>query len=672
MGILTRLREGCLRAAARRWPDGIRDDLVRAWHAEVAALDAQPGGRWRSLTFAVSLAASPMRYDEDGVPSVRWEWLRAPGPLLRLAAGLVLAGGFGVGLWLAVRLLVTTVLIEGLSLPIDGPSIALLYSAASTLVTSGYAVAAGRWLAVRAAAGTAAGTAAIGDLARAAIAVAVLGAVLVVWLGSGEIGFAAAGPKTSVAAVAAWAVVTFGVVVVTSRRVAAGRILRAWGAAVVGTPLAAWLAAAVGSAFTSLTSEYDRADGVVLLYDPLWLVLAAACTLLPSTLCAVSFGWAAARARPLATADPTMAAPPGPRPDDPPRAASPVRNWPPDAAQVVAVLAAAGAAVVWAVGIAVLQSPSEPTSPYAGQNNTYWVRELRWDAIVAVVLAVVVCAGGRRRAVREAVLGGLAWVAVDIALDRAELSHGVAPLAVGAVVVAVAGCYRGATDHSGAADHSGATDDRDAARGAPGYRVLLNAAGVAAVLAGLATLTESAEDTEWALNPGSAAVGCVLALVALAAALTAAPRRSRGRHLAAAAALATGAAPWVLRAWWPRPMPARSLAGIGLILVLLACVTALARRRPRRTGQWLWYPVIPLGAMVSALAVVYVALLALMIMDVGGVLTALAGNPAINSADEDVIDVVPGVLAGLAAGRLLARAPTVPRGRSRDLSIHAP
>ncbi|MGY0006295.1 hypothetical protein [Micromonospora sp. I033] len=55
--VTRRLAGSLLRAAVRRWPAELRDDLVREWDAELHVL-AGRGERWRMLRFAASLATS--------------------------------------------------------------------------------------------------------------------------------------------------------------------------------------------------------------------------------------------------------------------------------------------------------------------------------------------------------------------------------------------------------------------------------------------------------------------------------------------------------------------------------------------------------------------------------------------------------------------------------------
>ncbi|GIH15221.1 hypothetical protein [Rugosimonospora africana] len=658
MGILTRLTRGCLRLGVRRWPAELRDGLAQEWLAELAALEREPGNAWRRLTFAVSLAASPLTYDEHGLPSSRGEWWRAPGPVLRASLGLLLAGGFSLGFWLTAQMLLNSLLLDHRAIHEESSylRIALIVAALAAALTSAYAAVAGWWLGGRAGA-SARGA---GIWRRAGLAVGILGAVLIVaWQGGSEEAFAGVRRGGFATTILAWALVTFAVVVVACRRVAAGQTRRSWGVAAAGALLASVLAPVAAAPFGAFGGGEGR-----------WQIALIACRLLPLTVCAVSFGWAAARPR-LAGATAT-----GPTvvPSVGAVAAvdfiaavdsldsldsvagelsaldGEVRTRRLTTTQVAVTVAAAGAAVLWAIGLVLLQPMSEPAAGSMGGNNTYWARELRWDAIVAVVLAVVVCARARRRATAEALLGGLVWLAADVAFDRAELSHGGISLAAVAAGVAVVGCYRGMTG-----------------RGTRHRAGLLVVAAVGTVLSGVSLLTESPTDTEPALNLGSAGASCALGLIAIGAAFSAAPRLSRIRYsiccLGGAVAVAM---PWLLRDWYPKPTSARMPLGLGFTALLAICVAVVAWRRPEKPSQWLRYPAVAAGTLLVFPVVFTPAVIALMLINVGGVFTALAGNPPINSADEDVILMMPAVLAGVVLGGLLVIGES---GRNRPVEL---
>ncbi|GIF04036.1 hypothetical protein [Actinoplanes siamensis] len=81
-----------LRAAARRWPSGVRAEMLREWQAEIAYLETEPGTAWLRLRFVLSLLASPPVRDPDGVPR---GW-REAAPGLGAAGALMLSGVAGM------------------------------------------------------------------------------------------------------------------------------------------------------------------------------------------------------------------------------------------------------------------------------------------------------------------------------------------------------------------------------------------------------------------------------------------------------------------------------------------------------------------------------------------------------------------------------------------------
>ncbi|WP_433790559.1 hypothetical protein [Actinoplanes sp. CA-252034] len=97
--ILTRLTRWALRAAARRWPADLREDLHREWLAELSHLEQQPGRAGARLGYAVSLLTSPPARDAAGVPR-GWAEARSG---ISPAAALMLAALLGIGVVRAVR-----------------------------------------------------------------------------------------------------------------------------------------------------------------------------------------------------------------------------------------------------------------------------------------------------------------------------------------------------------------------------------------------------------------------------------------------------------------------------------------------------------------------------------------------------------------------------------------
>lgn len=622
MGVVTRVVHACLRLAVRRWPAELRDELSRDWLAELAVLEQQPGTTWQRLWFAVSLATGP-RADDEGLPHARGQWWRAPGPVAGASLVLLLVAGFGLGLSAAVESPIRSRLFE-----FDGSSdlawwrwADLLADLVAAVVTAVYGVVVcrrlGRWYASRSSRSLTA--------AHAALAVASLGVVLLGWQRS--IAEIDAILVSGMILVAVWALATFVLVVVTTRLVAAGRSRRGWVSALFGVPLAAGLAAT--AAVPPRMPGGDIPEGDIGASAP-WQVMVLAIWVLPWTASAISFGWAAARphgAGPVAVDAPVPHMPPVVRGQTHAR---------PTAPQLIVTVAAAGAAVLWAIGLVLWQPLSEPTD-VVGENSTYWARELRWYAIAAMVLAVVVCARGQRRATGYALLGGLAWLVADIGLDRAELPLGTAPVAIAAAAVAVGSCYQGT-----------------AAKGEPSRTRLLVVASIAAVLAGLSLLTTSPTGIEPALDPASSAVSCLLAVIAIGAALGATHRPSPTRSTLGYVAVAIAAtAPWALRGPHPNPTLETVSLLFGFSALLILIVAMVAWRRPATARQSLRFPAVAVCALLAVPLVLMPAVITFMIVGVCGVFTALAGNPPINSADSDVILVFPGIATGLVIGALV-------------------
>ncbi|MBB4745056.1 hypothetical protein BJY16_008515 [Actinoplanes octamycinicus] len=625
MGFLSRLTAACLRAAARRWPADLRDDLAREWAAELDELERRPGTAGRRLAFAISLAITPLSFDEEGAPRGGWEWLRA-GAALRSASQVALAGAFGMGLAMVIRSILGESLLDfgdsGNAWLLIG---ALANSVVAALVT-GYAVVAGRWIGRRGAPDP--GPA--GSLGVAATVVLPLAALLSFFLLVRTEGIFV----NCLLAAGCWALLTMLLVAATVRALSAGRRARARLLAVLGVPLAA----ALPDLPLHLGSVVDL---------PIYLLVSVISTiglLLPWTVFAVVFARATVRRW-------TTAVVPV-EPEVEPVAAGPVDAQPPwwrltVERFVLAGLAAAGAAA-WAVGVTVLQPLSEPAhlQDATGENNTYWARELRWGALFAVILVLLVWARGDRRATRAVLLGGLLWLVADIQLDRIDPTSGTVMLAAVTAVAALGACAAVGMLPS-----------------VPRHRVLLTVALIAAVMSALATETESPTDVERALNLGSAAVGSLLAMVAVAAATRAAGAVSpfRGAVALVLGALA-GAGPWLIRLRHPQPDDVRFQENLLLLVLLLVAVVVLAGPRPRHRRDWLRLPASAALAVVVVPAVLVPLLFACIALPIAALFTALAGNPPVNGADTDLIAVLIAIPTGLVAGRLPLTRPFRPRG----------
>lgn len=311
---------------------------------------------------------------------------------------------------------------------------------------------------------------------------------------------------------------------------------------------------------------------------------------------------------------------------------------------------AAVAAVLWAVNMTVLQPLTEPGAPWSQispGNNTYWARDLRFATIVAVVVGLVVAGRGDRRWSRPAVLLGAAWVAADLAVDRAD------PTDVAAtVLLAVAGCVALAALATVLVRRH-----RGTPVAAPRRRVLATAACVAGVLAAVVATIESPTDREPELNPAAFATGALLVVAAVVAALAAAPAQVRVRSWLALGLSAVG----VLGVGWVRAVEPvqRTLPQVAVGAVLIVGLSLLAWDWPDGRPDWGRHLLAAIAGLVGPMGMVLVAGLVTLVLRVGAPFTALAGNPAINAADSDLLYSLAGLLAGLGMSLLLARPPAL-------------
>ncbi|GAA4908811.1 hypothetical protein LX16_2990 [Stackebrandtia albiflava] len=294
---------------------------------------------------------------------------------------------------------------------------------------------------------------------------------------------------------------------------------------------------------------------------------------------------------------------------------------------------AAVAAIWWGFAITVLQPASEPPNPPAPDmsvgNNVYWVRETRWAMIVLVVLAFVWAhRGNHRRTLTVALPAGIAWIAADILLDRADVA-GMAATAITTVValaVVAAGAFWSASVPAARPQQSG----------------LLAAFCVAAVLMPAAAAIESPTDVEPALHWAGAIGGLLSLAVALGCAVAAS---STPVKVPVVAGIAVTGVLLVAAARLASPDgQARPFVTVATIALLLVAGYLVAVHGPGRIGQ----------AMVLLVCVPVVSLPLLMagmlFTGVAASLTALAGNAPINAADSDVIVTALAVVVGLILG----------------------
>lgn len=305
---------------------------------------------------------------------------------------------------------------------------------------------------------------------------------------------------------------------------------------------------------------------------------------------------------------------------------------------------ACAAAVLWAIDLTVLEPAAEPSKSLPdglAQNNTYWARDLRVMALVAVLGGIVLMVRGERVRSWLGVVGTVLWLGVDVGLDRLDVRGPTA-----AFVIAGAAC--GALLAAGVLARGRAGRDTDLPVGAdrPPGGGLLFAACMTAAVAPLAAGIESPTDTEAGLTPTAVAAAALLILAALGCALAAGPKVSRPRALAAIAVTAAAGVLVTMARIASAGTAPRLLAVVVLGVVVLTAVAGLGQAQPFGGSglaafgatTLLLYPVVVLG---SSLFMIVSGLPARL-------LTELAGNSAVNAADSDLILAFAGIFAGLA------------------------
>ncbi|MGC4835923.1 hypothetical protein ACLQ3D_15625 [Micromonospora vinacea] len=323
-------------------------------------------------------------------------------------------------------------------------------------------------------------------------------------------------------------------------------------------------------------------------------------------------------------------------------------------ARPVGLLLSAAAVVLWAYGMTTWQPLTEPLGPWSEHlpgNNAYWARDLRFMAIMAVPLGLVLAGRGQVRWSGPAVVLGGCWIAADVAIDRADL------IGVDATVrLAVAGCtvlgvvaaillwWERRTPQTREPGTPPAAD----------RRVLTGAACVAGVLTLVAAGMESPTDREPELNQGALATAALLVVLAVGAALAAAPARTRARvGLAAGLTVAGLLGVGLVRAAAPGE---RLLPEAALGAVLLTGVTLLAWDWPGGRPIWWHHALAALIALVGPVVFLVATAVPMMIMlPIGATFTELAGNSPIHAADSDLLVSLVGLIAGLGMALLLAR-----------------
>jgi hypothetical protein len=277
----------------------------------------------------------------------------------------------------------------------------------------------------------------------------------------------------------------------------------------------------------------------------------------------------------------------------------------------VALALGCAGAVLWAYGLVVLEPLTEPM-PADALSDSYWARDLRWSAVLAVAATLLWLSRGRRPYAWFAPLAAVVWLAADIGLDRLDITRDAL------VPVAVTGC----------AAVIGAGVLLVRSQGESNRRPMIAAAAVCAVNAPLC-LPEEADGA-----PGARIwTTALLLVVALVCALSASPAPFRMRITAGVAA-----------ALWFSAAAAGLFTGAFLLAaaaVLLAGVWLITRAWP----GW-WRATAGAAATIVGFPLLGYALF-IASEQWGRPLTALAGNPHIVGADADVVLPLTGALVGL-------------------------
>jgi hypothetical protein len=330
-----------------------------------------------------------------------------------------------------------------------------------------------------------------------------------------------------------------------------------------------------------------------------------------------------------------------------------------DRVPMIGVIVGAMACVVWAIGLAVFQpwvdrevAQRWPLYPVAG-THSYWAREVRWFAVLLAVAALVLIAGGRRRAVGLGVVAGVVWFALDIVLDRVGVAGAAAAVVAGVLAF---GTFLGLAAVLRPVPQQHAREWR------------LPAAIVCVVLAVFVAHQQTRDEmvplslavTELVLGVGFMVVAVMLARGA---------NSGRRGYFAAALVILPGIVAAIV--WFrytygevdfmPEPL---GFVFVPVVVGMLA-VTLLARPRVNLAAA--------IGLAVLSALVMYVVTLFLIIMamPVADALTAAAANRPVHGADVDAVESVYAAVAGVVCGCLMGilgrtRLPADHEGQGHD------
>ncbi|SDT81323.1 hypothetical protein [Actinoplanes derwentensis] len=639
--ILTRLTRWALRTAARRWPDGMREELLREWQAELTHLEQRPGTAGRRLGFALSLLTSPPVRDAAGVPR-GWAEARSglsPAVILMLAAivGLGLTEA-GQSYWFT---LFSTFGDDSYGWWLRGTAIA------DAVVLTLWAVPIGFWL------GRAQPMARDGRLGTAGPAVLAPLAMVPALVLPGISGDMRLTPTMeTVLGVLAWTALSM---VLGRAAVRAGRT-RAVLLALAGVPLVATCAAALATVPLLITQGRDAAVASLILSgssgiqpDAQGWIIQTGVMIGPF----LAFGWLAAVYGLRAAAAPERPIRATTAADSPVRPAvasgSPLpvsgeavapeeRAWPAlpavvPGAGLVAVLAGV---LAWAYTVAYL-TPAilvmAATAPMPGGDGEIflWIAELRWTAILLTVLGAVIATAGRRSMPRAAILLAVGLFAAEsVLLSHRILGAGGFRIALltAAVLITAAWALAGPALPGIAA---GVDRSRTAA-------AAIAAVGLGPLLYFQNTPPENHEFMPLGLPVTTVGVAAGLVLLGMITAAATSPRRPHPLVIALLVVVPIGLLVGLGVYFGNGASESFAGAGIALGLPLAVLVTALVRRhRPRRRGRTaLLWSSLAVAAVPATIVLLYAAIMLLAF--VPEILFKIDGT----SYPADGLSVVPG------------------------------
>jgi hypothetical protein len=423
---LTRITRWALRAAARRWPAALRDEMSREWHAELTDLESRPGTAARQLGYAFSLLTSPPVHDAAGVPQ-GWGRARGSGS----------AAGAGAGFALLAVAVAGTVLwgfVEQYLLDWETVAFGWAHYLMQGLAIALWCVPAGWWLGRRLPMSR---DGRFGAATPAVLAPVVLVlAVLNTNISDPGLGMAIAAVVWCCGTAAmGWAVVRAAT---RSRRALAGVL------AVAGVPLVSAVAIVLSTVPlvfswpTGIGAGLEAAKDSLLMNSDVTLPegVHSFAMVGSGVFLYTAYGWLA-----VAYGLRAAFAVRKPEPAPAPAAIETARPAVPIAALIAGAVAVAGGAVAWAYTVTVL-TPDLPVwsanAPMPGGDGEIylWAAELRWTAILLAVLGLTVAAANRRSAIRGVVVLAAGLLTAESVLLSQEAA-GVAGMRTALIVAAL-------------------------------------------------------------------------------------------------------------------------------------------------------------------------------------------------------------------------------------------